>query len=509
MSQRCSVLLVGLALASCGGGLGGTATPVAGAGGRGGAPSGAGGISIVTGGTGGSFGSMGSAGTAPSSVAGTFGNNACAIFPSPTNCGGGLCGNGVRDTCVIRAAFDTCPEVQFTEVCDGTDPSGEGCRALGFGGGTLACSNFCQNADASGCRECADLDAHLLSCGPAPLSVFPFAVAIAATDTEVAIAWLELDPNDDSTILGFARLTPELTVVSSTRTADRELMFASNLLVAPLPSGWVVAGINGDVYVHAFDASGRHLSRTRVDTVPNGWLDGPLLASRPGGGPLLVWMTETAIRAALISENGRSATAPFDVATTDIFGSPIKAAYVGNVFYVANAVQRPGNDGQLRVRRIETDGRVAAAFDALPGVTAYDPQLVPGAGELRVIYTGSQPTAPGTDPGDALWLQRVAPTGAAAGAPVVLVGAPDSFSFGRGVAFGNDTALLVFGSAPLNSIRVGRLASDGSFAIPLRKIAGGDSLYPTGSETIVRRGPDAVALWVSTTGTIQLARLVL
>ena len=71
----------------------------------------------------------------------------CIVTPVPTNCGGGLCGNGVRDTCLIRAAFDTCPEVRFTEVCDGADFGPQACEDFGYGGGTLTCSNFCQTID--------------------------------------------------------------------------------------------------------------------------------------------------------------------------------------------------------------------------------------------------------------------------------------------------------------------------------------------------------------------------
>ena len=125
-------------------------------------------------------------------------------------------------------------------MCDG-DAAGLSCRDLGFGSGTVGCTATC-TADTSGCNECIT-DAPVVRCGAAPVTtVRPLAMAMAATDAEVALAWLEPVAGKAPT-LQFARLSPSLDLVSATPLVDEAVaaatagLSAPPLAVAPLPSG--------------------------------------------------------------------------------------------------------------------------------------------------------------------------------------------------------------------------------------------------------------------------------
>jgi hypothetical protein len=350
-------------------------------------------------------------------------------------------------------------------------------------------------------------EGRLLACGPAPVVAQAQGVAIAGTETELALAWLEEDGTDKQ-VLGFMRLAPGLASLSSTRvTLDTGQMRTWALSVAPLPSGWVVVGVTHIllrtfIYAHAFDASGRHVASTIVDDMlDDDFRALPVIAARSGAGPMLVWATEPAIRAAMISADGKSATEPFDVGLFDAEAGSLSAAYVADAFYVIHGEARAGDRHQLRLTRIETDGRVGSEIDALPGVDAHDAHLVSGANDLRVVYTGPLPFAPGNAEVSLQW-RRLAATGAALTAPAVLPG-----SFGRTAAFGADTAVALFGAGSPPSLGLARVASDANPAAPFREIASGPSLDGLWGMDIARRGPDALIAWVPATGRVQLARV--
>jgi hypothetical protein len=460
----------------------------------------------ASGGFTGSAGATGGFGVPQGGQAGGFITNPCFPMPTAVNCGAGMCGNGVRDTCVLRAAFDNCPEVTFTEVCDSAEVGAMTCRALGYGGGTPVCSNFCQTIDEAGCRECHDLDAQLLACGPLSLATRAHGVAMAATDSEVGLAWVEDDGAGQQT-LGFARLSPNLVTLTSTRLRlDQGDSTTSVVSVIPLPSGWALVGLTQtvaevEIFVQSFDPSGAHASRTTLRVLPDGVWNGPLVAERPDGGPMIAWATLTKLSAIILAADGRSATAPFDITTFDPEAAHMfDAAYVGSAFHVVDAVLP--NERQLRLTRIETDGRVNATVSLLPGVNAYGGMLVRGAGDLRLIY--SAPPAPGTDADETPQLQRVTATGAAMGAPVVLPGWPKD-----AVAFGGDTVVLMAGGGAFSTFTsfLARVANDGTVAMPFRPIASGGSVGTSPLWDIVRRGPDALVSWVTYDGSIQLARV--
>jgi hypothetical protein len=269
----------------------------------------------------------------------------------------------------------------------------------------------------------------------------------------------------------------------------------------------VVAGYDRrDVFVRSFDAAGAPVARTIVDVITHDTLHSlPSLTSRPNGGPLLIWSLPGALRAAVIAADGRSATPPFDLTATDGNTSQPSAAYVGDAFYVAHSIFNAATDQpQLHLIRVEVDGRISRQFDALPAQPVYDPILVTGADDLRVVYAGTSPPA-FTDILTALW-QRIDAAGGPATPPVMLAADPYNSRFGLGIAYGRDTVVLLVSSYPESWMGIVRLASDGGLVMPLRKIAMNGEQNMGWNHQIVRRGSDAIVSWMSSDGKLQLAR---
>src|SRR6187549_3626549 len=141
-------------------------------------------------------------------------------------------------------------------------------------------------------------------------------------------------------LLSFARRSPNLDLIDTTvleattpRRCDHRWVGAA---VAPLSTGWVVA-IAGDpeVFVHVLDASGHSIARIVVDLLaPFASFGAPILVSRPGGGPLLVWPTDMGVRATVLSADGRSFTPPITLPAPNALSySPIGATYLSGDFY--------------------------------------------------------------------------------------------------------------------------------------------------------------------------------
>src|SRR6185436_13049752 len=128
------------------------------------------------------------------------------------------CGNNNRDYCARTPDGSSyCSGVTVHEPCDGTDLGGQTCQYFGYGAGELACAPDCSGFVASGCRACMSA-ASIVRCGPAPapMATVPRAADIAATDSEIALTWVEADDTGRPVALWFGRLTPELDVIDAT-----------------------------------------------------------------------------------------------------------------------------------------------------------------------------------------------------------------------------------------------------------------------------------------------------
>lgn len=430
------------------------------------------------------------------------------------NCGASLCGNGVRDTCTVPMI--SCQgTMQFTETCDGASLNGETCATRGYGSGSLACSGTCSFDDAA-CVECAALGANLVRCGNAPIPTDArVAMSMAASDTEVALLWADPDPNFDG--LRLTRLAANLDRIGTSKISEA---YPDSASIAPLPSGWAIGGHNTfEVFVHAVDASGVDRGRTVVDRLNEvgstnlQFLEtAPRAVARPDGGPMLFWQTRDAVRVALVSADGRSATTPvsFPTSTYPLGIILMNAAYVGDAFYIA--MQIATTSIHLTLLRVPTDGSAPTAFDALPGLEAIAPTLVTGAGDLRVAYSGRDA---GTSL-SSLRVQKLDLTGAPAAPPIDL-GA--NYQWSAPVAFGDDTVLALSTNwisltDPVTSasrevprsLGITRVAAAATSAAPILDVA---SLPREGYswQEVVRRGTDLVVAWTSSDRPIRIARI--
>jgi hypothetical protein len=411
----------------------------------------------------------------------------------------------VRDTCAIETTG--CPTVTLTESCDGADlGTASTCVARGYGSGTLKCSSACW-IDLSGCQVCGDSPI-ISQCGVEPFTAAPQAVAMAADGTNVGVAWMEIDACNRIS-LDFARLSPAFALLGTTRLeppapaeADSRIVHVG---VAALPSGWaVVAYVAPDLFVHAVDASGKDLGRTIISRPPAVDLSSSLrVAARPNGGPLVLWRTSDGLRTSVVAADGRSATAPMDLPVATTLGDYASAAFVGDAFYVVVSTHTAANSAQLYLQRVETDGRPTTTVTALPGVEAWVPTLVSGAGEPRVIYGGPL----SGDPSGADWgikLQKLALTGEAASPPVVF--GPGFTGGTPAFARGGDTVALLHGDFG-RSLSVARLGADGTIITAPTRIMGlpEGSIWSDVMPGMVGLGSDAVVGWFKFKG-IEMAR---
>src|SRR5204862_6762351 len=120
-----------------------------------------------------------------------------------------------------------------------------------------------------------------------------------ATDSEVAVAAVAYD-GQGASYLRFARRSPSLTLMTfmslDGNSGPSYFNSLTGTAVAPLPSGWVVAACDvPEIYVHAVDAQGQDGGRVVV-SASTANLDScvwppPILAARPGEGPLMLWLT--------------------------------------------------------------------------------------------------------------------------------------------------------------------------------------------------------------------------
>jgi hypothetical protein len=514
------------------GGRGGAAGSVAG---RGGAPgrggdggiaghdytgeyAGAAGAPVCNGGKGGSGATPGAGGTSgPEPFP-------CQTFMGVPDCpaSGPACGNGVRDTCIKTDPSNRCPRYSFTETCDGSINVGPYCRDIGFGSGDVACSASC-TFDTSGCSECI-IAAPLVRCGPAPVTnAQPLAMAAAATDAEVALAWAEQQQGQAPT-LHFARLSPSLDLVGATALADEAFAAASGglappptLAVAPLPSGWVVAGYAApQIFLHAIDAMGQPIGRVVIVEVPAAEAGAgvPILAARPDGGPLVVWSRAGAVRAAVVAADGRSTTTSvvLSTAAAPALGSP-SAIFAFDAFNVAYSADAGANRRQLWLARVEPDGTMTGMFDALRGTDVRSATLGPsqafGSSDMTVVYQRyADPCV--TDQGLAIYAQRISHVGIPL-ADAVLVGRPGQYDgWAESSAFTNASGaslLLLREGSWHSTLNVGWVKPQGKEFGVASQIAV-DPTLPFRSLSLVRRGNDAIAAWLAPPRPgIRIARL--
>jgi hypothetical protein len=453
---------------------------------------------------------------------GSIGQVACPApdHPPAPICGAALCGNGVRDNCQVCEAGPlsvSCADIGATnspecgsssclfaveESCDGADLGTATCATLGFGGGTLACSDRC-TFQTNGCTTCL-VDTGIAACRHTEVdAAAPSALAMAATDTEVVIAWVPgpglrgtLDADAGSVRL--ARFDSSLSLIAQTGCLGPQ--HARHVAIARTRSGYLLA-IEGDggVTVQALDPTLQPSAAPRV--VPDA--GGPSLTARQSastilGGPLLTWTQSLPpsgisheAQGALLDDSGAEETAPTTFFDDESFVG--NAAFTGDAFLVTSTVRHDF------IAHIALDGTIT-----IPENTAI------AAGEYpenaQIVWTGAEGAVIFEQNPGWSWAP-VDASGAMSGPPVALeVATYPRVSHARG------SEMWIVGSSGTGGVTLAltRISSTGDqIAAPLNVVTDPEvPLLPV----VAGLGPNAMVLgWVGGTisypGRIGLALL--
>jgi hypothetical protein len=319
-----------------------------------------------------------------------------------------------------------------------------------------------------------------------------------------------------ASMISFARLSPALEFLHRTTLDDGSLpgpffgSYAYGVAVAPIESGWVVAVCSDrETFFHALDAVGNDVGRTVVANLSfsSQPCSKPVLAKRPNGGPLMVWLTEQGLQMSMIAADGRSATP----AQTLVDGSlaltwdSASAAWVGDEFAVAVPVDmlHVGGPYALRLLRVLPDGTARFVGDFWSGSVYGKPHIASDAVDVRVLYEGMLPGEVYPYDAGTIWWRRAAD---GFSPPIVkLASVPASYGEAPAVAFGDDTLVLLPTSYG-GGLGLTRLGADGGVVTPLYDVVRSQYGIGYGYE-MARRGPEAVIGWFGSDGRFFLLRV--
>ncbi len=425
--------------------------------------------------------------------------------PPPAPACAGLCGNGHRDMC---SSCHPCgprgggggggpppfPDgglccTTAGEDCDGTDLGGATCASIGYAGGTLHCGSWCA-FDSGTCVSCTT-GPHVTACDRADGDATgAMSLALAVTETEVAVAWAS------GTGARFARFGADFPRHGETGCfgpAD-----ARRVALAAVPTGWIAAVENAaGTGIYVVSATGA--ATGPVAMFPSAQM--PLLAGRPGAGPLLVWTLAAtgAEQESVLGADGRPTTATvtlFTPVTEPEYGSAVSA---GDGFLVAMR-----SSVGVQVLRVGADGR-AGTPAGLGAETEY-PQVTWTGTEGRITWSDF-----GVSPPSVKWA-RLDATGRMIGSAVTLGGIPTYYNPSPTAAFGDHTMVLLGGytggTGQARRLDATVLAADGGVIVPAFHVD--QDPHAVISYRLAARSGDAVAAWLTTDypGRVGLARVV-
>jgi hypothetical protein len=311
-----------------------------------------------------------------------------------------------------------------------------------------------------------------------------YIVSVGATDTEIGLAWFGTDAAGVRG-LHFTRLSPDLAVITTTILDGTPSSYALPA-VAPLPSGWMIANSGLDsLTVYAIAADGSLAGSTKLSLSRSPWK--PLLAARPGMGPILVWMPDfNTVRAAAVAVDASSIGTPFDL---PLHGSPresdVDAAFIAGAVHIVTPVSQGGHTTPVGIFRVLPDGSGASFVGGPTGRYVRLPTLVAGAANLDLVLLDN-------DSGELIW-QRYDAAGNSTASSVLLGDLANLRTF-AGAAFGDDAMLLVPREEPgartfsLMRVRGGSATVESTFA----------HVAPSTGPSFARRGSDLIAAWVGT-----------
>jgi hypothetical protein len=419
MSNAFSLTALAILASACGTGsraggadaaAGGQAGAAAGHAGGSGAAGQAGGTGGRQGGTGGD-GRGGAAGGALAPITGCLNVDQMSTVSTPCPV---TCGNGGIDSCSYVVACpgapgQTCPTATYSEICDGSALGTSSCESLGYAGGMLNCGSWC-GFDTRGCDACEHGPAITGCVSAVPEVAAPTELALATTDTEIAIAWLDGENQMTRTGLRFARFRPDLSRLSLSDCFGPAA--PTQVALAATPAGWLVAATAVDgLHVLALSPTGAPSGQERVIA---GAKD-PLLVGRPTGGPLLYWTLGGQTFVSLARADGSAETTAVAVFPYAIDTSA--GVFTGDGFLLASRL------ALIWTTRIGTDGMVAnqTTIQSTLKPNGYAPGLAWNGTSATISYWADNAAATG---GSSLAWLRVDGTGAPLGAATVAGSSP-------------------------------------------------------------------------------------
>jgi hypothetical protein len=402
-----------------------------------------------------------------------------APFPSHP-CPPSLCGNGRRDT---NCMTDAGPNGQ--EPCDGADLGGMTCATLNYFGGSLACNAQC-DFDLAGCESCIP-NTRVSACVHPHAAAPPSSLALAATDSEIAVAWVEAASYPTAGV-HFTRLGLDFTLLSDTPCIGPvQQVYGRELSLASVGAGWLLAVSDPNtVTLLQLDAQGV-LGRSQSLWAPGaGCFGGGRLTPRAGAGPLLTWLdcTQATLHVQQLNADGSAAGNDITIANVD----NVAATSVDDGFALA-AYVNPSYDVQLFHLALDGTLRSGASIPEQPHGNLPKPIALAWTGsDLRLLYEVD--VIPSTGLTQAVLWQLATRDGALVGGPVTIsTGGPEVV---RLLPSGTDTVALRrdFG---LGTLSVLRLTASGMPAWPeLTVMRAGYFLSPD----IALQGGDAIVGWI-------------
>jgi hypothetical protein len=400
-------------------------------------------------------------------------------------------------------------ESTLAEPCDGMDLGSRTCASLGYFGGTRACTSSC-SVDTQGCASCGS-DPRISTCTRAAVATAPAALSLAATATEVDVAWIEVAATVPGPSLHFTRFQPDFTWLSDTRCfgpAD-----SSGVGIASLGAGWVIGTLTGTststgggVYLVQLDAQGE----IRGSRVLAGEAHSPYsfrLTAGPSGGALVTWVegytnngslldNVGSLYAELLAPDGSSAWSAVSVGPEVENWSAVSTddGFILAVEWDPGLAQIPLTANRsIQLFRLGLDGSLSMG-GSIPAQDPAQVGLAWNGSEARLWYQAREVDPDSGLPNDGSQLQRIAKDGSLLGPPVIVETIEES---GPMLLFaaGDDTVML---QSDYGVEYLVRFAASGVAAWPevaaARAGSGGAGL------DLVQQGSDAVVAWGESTG---------
>jgi hypothetical protein len=319
------------------------------------------------------------------------------------------------------------------------------------------------------------------------LSTQSWGVALAASASEIGLARVEHDATCDG--VRFERYSPAPALIAES--ACLGPCDATSVVVAPTPSGWLLAisGWHG-LDLLPLDTQGNPSGPTR--SIADAW--STTLAPRGAagavtGGPLLVWGSQSSanqVFAALLRDDGTEELPAVTAFTGDLLLSSGAATFVGDGFLLAlrNDVVPGPTFASIVTRHLWLDSSLGPVETPLPNWETEYPQMAWTGSEVRLVFGSFGNNAVG------MYWMRLDTEGAPLDAPQAIGSYPSDYLRSPVVMLGTDMIVMTGNGSGLATVRI---ASDGTVSTPT---AASTPSALVGQEQLTLQGTNVFGAWL-------------